>query len=281
MKTVLGGLLVLAAALAFAQPALGSDRTLHRYAEGTWRSFDAMTDERTGFPADSLKRDGTRSVQTSTTNIGAYMWSAVVAEELGIIRRSELASRMRRTVSTLEDLERHTESGQFYNWYDHRTGAKLTTWPPSGNPLVPILSSVDNGWLAVGLKIVADRVPELSKRASELYDSMDFGIYYDDGRQPDPAALRAEHRLPAMLLRHDRQREPDRQLHRHRQGRAARSPLLRRLPVLPGLLRLQLDRDEAIRLHALVPRHAGIRRLAALQRHAGHAGLGREHVRGA
>ncbi len=71
-----------------------------------------------------------------------------------------------------------TPSGQFYNWYDHRTGAKLTTWPPSGAPLTPILSSVDNGWLAVGLKIVADRVPELSRRATSLYDSMDFGFYY-------------------------------------------------------------------------------------------------------
>ena len=182
MRKVVGGLLALVAALALAQPAVagghGSDRTLERYAEGTWRSFDAMTDEDSGLPSDILERDGTRSVQTSTTNIGAYMWSAVVAERLGIIRRSELVSRMRRTISTLEDMERHEESGQFYNWYDHRTGEKLTVWPPSGEPRTPILSSVDNGWLAVGLKIVADRVPELSRRAGELYESMDFGFYY-------------------------------------------------------------------------------------------------------
>ena len=182
MRKVVGGLLALVAALALAQPAVagghGSDRTLERYAEGTWRSFDAMSDEDSGLPSDILERDGTRSVQTSTTNIGAYMWSAVVAERLGIIRRSELVSRMRRTISTLEDMERHEESGQFYNWYDHRTGEKLTVWPPSGEPRTPILSSVDNGWLAVGLKIVADRVPELSRRAGELYESMDFGFYY-------------------------------------------------------------------------------------------------------
>ena len=123
-------------------------------------------------------------MQTSTTNIGAYMWSAVVAERLGIIGRSELSARMRRTVATLETLERHEPSGQFYNWYDHRTGAKLTVWPPSGEPLTPILSSVDNGWLAVGLKIVANRLPELSRRADALYESMDFGFYYrPDGNQ--------------------------------------------------------------------------------------------------
>jgi hypothetical protein len=181
MRRVVAGLLALIAALAVAQPAGATDRTLQRYAEGTWRSFDAMTDERSGLPADILESDGTRSVQTSNTNIGAYMWSAVVAERMGIIRRSELVSRMRRTVGTLEDMERHEGSGQYYNWYDHRTGEKLTIWPPSGEPHEPRLSSVDNGWLAVGLKIVAERVPEVSRRAEELYDAMDFGFYYEPG----------------------------------------------------------------------------------------------------
>jgi putative glucoamylase/hemolysin type calcium-binding protein len=75
-------------------------------------------------------------------------------------------------------MERHAPSGQFYNWYDHRDGSKLTVWPPSGGPMVPRLSSVDNGWLATGLKVVASDVPQLSRRARELYDSMDFGFYY-------------------------------------------------------------------------------------------------------
>src|SRR5688500_16096240 len=156
----------------------GGDRQLTEYAAKTWASFEAMTDERSGLPSDVLNSDGSRSVQTSTTNIGAYMWSAVVAERLGIIRRSELVSRMRRTMTTLEGMERHAASGQYYNWYDHRTGEKLTVWPPSGAPLTPILSTVDNGWLAVGLKIVAERVPEVSERARAIYDSMDFGFYY-------------------------------------------------------------------------------------------------------
>ena len=57
--------------------------TLLRYATDTWAGFVAMTDPDTGLPADSLAADGTPSVQTSTTNIGAYMWSTVVAEALG------------------------------------------------------------------------------------------------------------------------------------------------------------------------------------------------------
>jgi Putative glucoamylase/Protein of unknown function (DUF3131)/RTX calcium-binding nonapeptide repeat (4 copies) len=151
---------------------------LERYADDTWRSFEAMTDRQSGLPADSLSTDGTRSVQTSTTNIGAYMWSALVARELGIIDQRETVERLARTIGTLERMERHGPSGQFFNWYDHRTGAKLTTWPPTGEPLTPILSSVDNGWLATGLRLVEHQVPELSARAAALFESMDFGFYY-------------------------------------------------------------------------------------------------------
>jgi hypothetical protein len=154
-------------------------RTLERYARGTWASFAAMTDPRSGLPADSLGADGTRSVQTSTTNIGAYLWSAVVAQRLGLIGHRELVGRVRRTVGTLSRMERHEPDGQFYNWYDHRTGAKLTAWPPGDNPdFKPILSSVDNGWLAVGLHIVANDVPEVAAQANRIVDHMDFGFYY-------------------------------------------------------------------------------------------------------
>jgi hypothetical protein len=137
-----------------------------------------MTDERSGLPADILEGDGGRSVQTSTTNIGAYLWSAVAAERLGIIDRDELERRAAQTLTTLEHMERHEPSGQFYNWYDHRDGAKLTRWPPTGAALDPILSSVDNGWLATGLRIVERSIPSLSARARAIYDSMDFGFYY-------------------------------------------------------------------------------------------------------
>jgi hypothetical protein len=169
---------------------------LRVYAQGTWASFVAMTDERSGLPADILNADGTTSVQTSTTNIGAYMWSAVAAERLGLISKRELAARMATTLATLERMERYADTGQYYNWYDHRTGAKLTTWPPTGAPLTPILSSVDNGWLAVGLKVVENSVPQLRKRAGTVYDAMNFGFYYRPDvnrvlfhfRPDDPAA---------------------------------------------------------------------------------------------
>jgi Putative glucoamylase/Protein of unknown function (DUF3131)/RTX calcium-binding nonapeptide repeat (4 copies) len=153
-------------------------KALERYATDTWESFAAMVDPQSGLPTDILSTDGTRSVQTSTTNIGAYMWSTVAADELGIIRQREAVERLDRTISTLERMERHAESGQYFNWYDHRTGEKLTIWPPSGDPIEPRLSSVDNGWLATGLEIVRRSVPQLAARAGAIYDSMDFGFYY-------------------------------------------------------------------------------------------------------
>ena len=173
------------------------DGTLHQYAARTWASLAAMTDPSSGLPADSLNSDGSTSVQTSTTNIGAYMWSAVAARRLGIISERELIARLSRTLSTLERMERYGDTGQYYNWYDHRTGEKLTDWPPKHDPnFHPILSSVDNGWLAVGLKVVANGVPQLRRRAAALYDAMDFGFYYRPDvnrvlfhyRPDDPAA---------------------------------------------------------------------------------------------
>src|SRR3954463_10312047 len=170
--------LVLLALLAPAPAASASP--LHDYAKRTWASFVAMTDPSSGLPADILNSDGTTSVQTSTTNIGAYMWSAVAAHELGIISRRELVRRLTRTVTTLEHMERYRNTGQYYNWYDHRTGEKLTHWPPHPEQeFHPILSSVDNAWLAVGLKIVAGSVDgRLARRARALYNAMDFGFYY-------------------------------------------------------------------------------------------------------
>jgi hypothetical protein len=175
----MGALLTVVLALTGATSAQAdTNSTLQRYARGTWASFVAMTDANSGLPADSLGTDGTTSVQTSTTNIGAYMWSAVAAQRLGILGHKELVARMRTTLKTLAGMERGG-GGQFYNWYDHHTGAKLTAWPPAPTQeFHPILSSVDNGWLAVGLRVVASSVPEVADQARSIEQSMDFGFYY-------------------------------------------------------------------------------------------------------
>ena len=203
-----------------------------------------MTDENSGLPADVLNADGSKSVQTSTTNIGAYMWSAVAAERLGIIRKKELVERLSKTLTTLERMERFGNTGQYFNWYDHRTGEKLLTFPNNPN-FHPWLSSVDNGWLAVGLRIVENSVPQLHKRAGALYDAMDWGFYYrpDVNRvlfhyQPEPLET-------PCCYDTDRQRVADRRLPRRRARAAAAEVVLRPLPHVPGHMRLVLDGDQA------------------------------------
>jgi hypothetical protein len=169
------------------------DRTLMRYATATWSSFDAMVDETTGLPADNIAanlREGTRSAYTSPTNVGGYLWSTVVARDLGIIDAQEAYQRMSQTLGTVAQLERHDDSGMFYNWYNPTTLEVLRIWPEDGNTVYPFLSSVDNGWLAAALKVVASAEPRLREEADALFESMDFGFYYDPAAKADVGLIR-------------------------------------------------------------------------------------------
>ncbi len=132
------------------------------WAADTWRSLVAMTDPKTGLPADNIPESlaaGDRSGYTSPTNIGGYLWSAIVARELGIITRGEATARLIRTLKTVHRMEHHEPSGMYYNWYDEATGEALTDWPGSGDKVYPFASSVDNGWLGAALLVVAQLRP--------------------------------------------------------------------------------------------------------------------------
>lgn len=153
---------------------------LRQYAADTWQSFVAMVDPATGLPSDNIDAvSRQRSAYTSPTNIGMYMWATLVARDLQLITPGEARERIAQTLATVATLERHEASGQFYNWYNPATGAKLTTWPVDGSTVYPFLSSVDNGWLASALIMVANAVPQLRGEARALADSMDFSCYYD------------------------------------------------------------------------------------------------------
>ena len=174
--------LVPPAPAAAAAPRTGDTKVLQEYAEDTWASMAAMADPRTGLVSDNVGGDldpAGRARYTSPTNIGAYMWSAIAARELGIISADETRSRIARTLRTLSKMEIHEPSGMFYNWYDPATGTKLTTWPVDGGVVNPFLSSVDNAWLATGLELVIDQVPALADEAHAVLDPMDFGYYYN------------------------------------------------------------------------------------------------------
>lgn len=160
-----------------------SDRaTLTEYARDTWASFDAMVDPATGLPADNIAGDldtSTRSGYTSPTNIGAYLWSTVVARDLGIITRGDARQRLATTLDSVAALERHEASGMFCNWYDEATGELLTTWPADGSTVHPFASTVDNAWLATAMVLVANAEPRRRRSAEAITATMDFGFYYD------------------------------------------------------------------------------------------------------
>jgi hypothetical protein len=189
-------LLALVASLAVAVSTAGAaspTETLRGYAADTWRSFDLMLYPETGLVADNVSADGVRARYTSPTNVGTYLWSTIAARDLGLISSTQTAARTGQTLATVAMLERHQPSGQFYNWYDPQTRAKLTTWPVDGSTVHPFLSSVDNGWLAAALAMVGNAVPAHAAQARALYESMDFGFYYDPnaglirgGAWPDP-----------------------------------------------------------------------------------------------
>ncbi|MDY7089999.1 MAG: glucoamylase family protein [Actinomycetota bacterium] len=162
-----------------AAPAHSAPDPLRTYAKDTWRSLTAMTDPATGLVADNIPGDlSAPAAYTSPTNIGGYLWSAVVARSLGIIKPREAEQRVSRTLDTLATLKHHDASGMFYNWYDPHTGAVLTVLP-DGSAVTPFLSSVDNGWLAAGLQVVQGAFPSLRTKAARVLDRMNFGFYFN------------------------------------------------------------------------------------------------------
>ena len=178
--------LLVGAQVAFGPGAVANDdfspsdwAKLNAYARDTWRSFEAMTMP-TGLPVDSMARTKEGKYQavflTSPSDIAAYLWSTLAAEDLKIITAEESADRMARTLTSLVKLER--AHGFFYNWYDPRDGVPLRVWP-GGGPVRPFLSTVDNGWLAVALMMVRNTRPAFREAADNLLAPMDFGFFYD------------------------------------------------------------------------------------------------------
>jgi hypothetical protein len=176
-----------------AAPPSEDRRVLAEYAADTWASFEAMVDPDTALPADNIGGDldpATRSRYTSPTNIGGYLWSTVVARQLNLISQTEAYQRMSQTLETVAQLDRHDDSGMFYNWYDPQTLEVLRIWPENGSTVYPFLSSVDNGWLAAALMVVGEAEPRLRGQADALFDGMDFGFYYDPAAKADVGLIR-------------------------------------------------------------------------------------------
>ena len=218
--------------------------TLIQYARDTWRSFQSLVLS-SGLPADSLSREGASwsglCMQTSPTNIAAYLWSVLAAERLHLIGASEARSRLGRTLTTLEGMGR--THGLFPNELDPLTGATLKLSPIDSSARRPLLSCVDNAWLAVALIMVANAQPSLRRPCREVAGTDGFSVLLRSlrrrrSRGPSGTVARGLlGRRPYVLrpLRDAQYGGPHRQLRRHRPRPAPRRALL---PTVPNPARI-------------------------------------------
>ena len=189
-----GGGAVLAAPPAMAAPKgqppqrdISRDR-IRRWANDTWRSLVAMTDEGTGLTADNIEGSLTnprRSGYTSPTNIGGYLWSALVARDLRIISRAGVQHPVgpdaehaghdgpeRRERHVLQ-LVRRADRGRA----DHLAGRR--------QPGQPVPVQRGQRLAGRGLIVVQNADPSVARHgASSLLEPMDFAALL----QPHPAA---------------------------------------------------------------------------------------------
>ena len=120
----------------------GRGTALERYAADTWHSFERMVDPRTGLPSDNI--DGRpAAAQPLRVHVADEHRHVPVGDDRRARPRPHRATVRRAGASTgrcdsVERLERHEPSGQFYNWYDPATLEKLTIWPENGRPGVPV-----------------------------------------------------------------------------------------------------------------------------------------------
>ncbi|MEV6307126.1 glucoamylase family protein [Streptomyces sp. NPDC051840] len=178
-----------APAVTAAARGLDTRSQLLRWFSDTYRSLEAMVAD-SGLPADNIDLSGGSPVlseNTSTTNIGCWMWSTVAAAGLGVITEAEMQRRLARTITTVEKMERL--HGFWVNWYNTFTGEVLHEWPGSGSKVSPLLSTVDNAWLDTGLRIAEyAAAPALAARIRRLRAGIDWSFLYEPYDAADPVA---------------------------------------------------------------------------------------------
>ena len=115
----------------------GDKAFLHSHALYIWRYFYEHGGERHNYliPDNVQEQDHAEAARVSPTNIGLLLNARQAACELGFLTVPEFANLTRRSLDTIDRLEKLR--GHLYNWYDTRTCAPLEV-----NPFV---STVDSG----------------------------------------------------------------------------------------------------------------------------------------
>jgi cyclic beta-1,2-glucan synthetase len=122
-------------------------RQIRFHARRIWRFFTTfVTAEDHFLPPDNYQDDPEPVVahRSSPTNFGLYLLSVVTAHDFGWCGLREMATRLKQTLKTMEELPRFR--GHFYNWYETR---EMRVLDPA------YISSVDSGNLAGNLIALA------------------------------------------------------------------------------------------------------------------------------
>jgi len=151
---------------------------LMQLARDTWRGLAALTDRESGLPidhvrfVDSVEPDRAEiGDYTTAASVGLHIAASVAAHELGFLTHEQLVARLRRELATLERLE--TWRGFHFNFYD-TTSLERTSH---------FVSFVDSAWLAAGLMVLRQAVPELAPVATRLIEERDYGVFWDPVQQ--------------------------------------------------------------------------------------------------
>jgi hypothetical protein len=151
---------------------------------------------------------------TNVSNVGLYIADVIGALELGLETPTSAKTKLNKTLTSLERLEKshgfpHThnhvvslKTAMFAN-KDDRCRQDLTGLPTKEPSL---FSTVDLGNLAAGLILLRQRIPELSARAGALVDAMKWDWLYDDnpeGKVGLPYGCRAWDGTPSEWWNYD------------------------------------------------------------------------------
>ena len=281
----------------------------------TWHSLDAMTDPATGLPADNIPESlaaGDRRGYTSPTNIGGYLWSAIVARELGIITAADCSARLDPHADDAgrDGAPRAERDVLQLVRRGHRRAAR-SSGPTTATTVEPFVSSVDSGWLGAALLVVKNvgcRRPR--PLAAALFDRMRWDAFYNPGDGPGghpvdrpgglmhggfypfatagpaastwaPTSAATTSGSPRTTTTRSSPRRGSRATSASSPARCRRSTTSRR--GAPSRRRCDWSWHEMqpVGRDPHLPRDRGLRGRVHLPRHAHRARLGRKHVRGA
>ena len=129
---------------------------LRLIARRTWNFFENYVGPQDHWlPPDHVQESPNQVIahNTSPSNIGLFLTSAISAYDLGYFDHLGLVARLETTMNTLTKLERHR--GHFLNWYNTQTL----------EPLKPrYVSTVDSGNLAISLIIVSQTCKTITEK---------------------------------------------------------------------------------------------------------------------